>query len=142
MIDKTISDAKLIDFVSHNDDGSLVALEESREIPFSVKRVFYVNNVKTLELRGNHAHYKTEQVLVCLNGKITVKLDDGKNIQEYILDNPSKGLYIPNGVWDAQAYHTQDSILLSLCNTLYNKEDYIEDYEEFVKLKSGKSESN
>ena len=134
---KTVQDAYQINFISHNDDGSLVALEESKEIPFKIKRSFYVKGVKTRDSRGNHAHYETEQVLICLNGEITVYLSDGRYNQKFVLDNPSKGLYIPSGIWDATEYHTEDSILLSFCSTLYNKKDYVEDFEEFKKLKKG-----
>ena len=134
-IEKTLSDVEHFEFVSHDNDGSLIAIESNDSIPFEVKRIFYVSGVETLAQRGQHAHYKTEQVLICLRGKITVRLHDGKNGRKYTLDNPTKGLYIPNGIWDAQVYHTDDTILLSLCSTLYDKEDYLEDFKEFQKLK-------
>ena len=69
---KTLKDVKYIDFTSHDTDGSLVALEENKEIPFEIKRTFYVKGVNTLDYRGCHSHHKTEQVLVCLSGKVTV----------------------------------------------------------------------
>ena len=132
---KTLEDVKYINFTSHDTDGSLVALEENNEIPFEIKRIFYVKGVKTLDYRGCHSHHKTEQVLVCLNGKVTVVCHDGTSEEKYVLDKHTKGLYIPNEVWDSQVYHSSDTILLVLSNTNYDKEDYIENFDDFLKGK-------
>ena len=117
-------------------DGKLTPIELDRDLLFEVKRIFYVFDVHDQNDRGKHSHYKTKQVLIALCGKVTVVCDDGKERQEYILNNASEALYIPEMIWDEQIYTTEDSILLVLANTKYNINDYIEDYEKFKELKN------
>ena len=118
-------------------EGSLVPIESNLTIPFEIKRVFYVFGVHDQIDRGEHAHYKTEQVLICLNGSVNVICDDGTNKKEWTLDDPTKALYIPNLIWDEQFYLTIDTILLVIASTKYDLLDYITDYEEFRVLKNG-----
>ena len=108
-----------------------------RDLLFEVKRIFYVFDVHNQNDRGKHSHYKTKQVLIALCGKVTVVCDDGKERQEYILNNASEALYIPEMIWDEQIYYDKNTVLLVLSDTLYDSEDYIEDYEEFRSLKNG-----
>ena len=96
--------------------------------------VFEVHDQKD---RGEHSHYKTEQVLICLSGKVRVLCDDGKDRREWILNQPNEALYIPNLIWDEQTYLTTESVLLVLANTHYDESDYITDYDEFKRLKNG-----
>ena len=117
-------------------DGNLVPIESGVNIPFIIKRVFYVYGVKDQNDRGKHSHHKTEQVLICLNGKIEVLCDDGDKKQKYLLESPQQALYIPPMIWDEQNYLTEDSVLLVLCNTNYDINDYIENYDEFKRLKN------
>ena len=86
--------------------------------------------------RGEHSHYKTEQVLICLSGNVQVLCDDGKSKKDWALNSPTEGLYIPNLIWDEQSYLTPGTILLVLANTKYNESDYITDYEKFKELKN------
>ena len=116
-------------------DGNLVPIESNVDIPFDIKRVFYVYGVKNQNDRGKHSHYKTEQVLICLNGKIEVLCDDGKNKKRFLLESPQQAIYIPSMIWDEQVYLSIDSVLLVLANTSYNKNDYIENYDEFLKVR-------
>jgi len=132
----TINDVKLLELKTFVDsEGSLVPLESGLSIPFEIKRVFYVFGVHDQKDRGEHRHYKTEQVLICLSGRVRVLCDDGKNRKEWTLDKPNQALYIPNLIWDEQTYLSPDSVLLVLANTKYDELDYIVDYDEFKKLK-------
>jgi|TARA_Y100000310_G_C20454456_1_gene702376 dTDP-4-dehydrorhamnose 3,5-epimerase len=132
----TINDVKLLELKTFVDsEGSLVPLESGLSIPFEIKRVFYVFGVHDQKDRGEHSHYKTEQVLICLSGRVRVLCDDGKNRKEWTLDKPNQALYIPNLIWDEQTYLSPDSVLLVLANTKYDELDYIVDYDEFKKLK-------
>ena len=132
----TIENVKLINLKTFIDsEGSLVPIESGLSIPFKIKRVFYVFEVHDQKDRGEHSHYKTEQVLICLSGKVKVLCDDGKDRKEWILDKPNEALYIPNLIWDEQTYIVPGSVLLVLANTGYDKSDYITDYNEFKKLK-------
>jgi len=133
----TLEDVKLINLKTFIDsEGSLVPIESGLSIPFKIKRIFYIFEVHDQKDRGEHSHYKTEQVLICLNGKVKVLCDDGKNRKEWVLDKPNQALYIPNLIWDEQIYLTSSSVLLVLANTNYDPSDYIEDYEEFKRLKN------
>ena len=132
----TLENVKLISLKTFTDsEGSLVPIESGSSIPFEIKRVFYIFEVHDQKDRGEHSHYKTEQVLICLSGKVRVLCDDGKDRKEWILDKPNQALYIPNLIWDEQTYLSPDSVLLVLANTKYDELDYIVDYDEFKKLK-------
>ena len=133
----TLNNVKLLELETFVDlEGSLVPIESGLSVPFEIKRVFYIFEVHDQKDRGEHSHYKTEQVLICLNGKVKVLCDDGKNRKEWVLDKPNQALYIPNLIWDEQTYLTSGSVLLVLTNTNYDPSDYIEDYEEFKRLKN------
>ncbi|MFZ9377153.1 MAG: sugar 3,4-ketoisomerase [Candidatus Fonsibacter ubiquis] len=124
---------KLKQWIESN--GNLLPIEFDNQLLFKPKRTFFVNNVPDTQPRGKHAHYKTKQLIICLNGKITVRLHDGINEAYYELNN-GDSIYIQNMIWDEQIYHTPNTVLISLCNTHYNTLDYINDFEEFVKLKT------
>ena len=90
--------------------------------------------------RGNHAHFKTKQLLICLNGKIEVTCKDGYRTKTFLLESPQQGLLIPEMIWDEQVYRGEDAVLLVLSNLKYDPKDYIHNYEEFKKLKNIKNE--
>ncbi len=123
----------LIDFNIHGDDrGSLIALEQHKDIPFDVKRVYYIFDTKADVRRGFHAHKHLEQVAVCIKGACTFKLDDGKSQQHIRLDTPSRGLYIGNSVWREMYDFTENCVLLVMASNLYDESDYIRNYNDFI----------
>ena len=122
------------------EDGNLVPIESNIDVPFSIKRVFYVYGVKDQKNRGEHSHRKTEQIIICLNGKLEVLCDDGVNKKKYLLESPQQALYIPSMIWDEQNYLTNDTVMLVLCNNHYNINDYIDSYDDFLKTKNIKNE--
>lgn len=125
--------ARLISFQQHGDDrGQLVALEENKEIPFNIKRVYYMYDTGQGVRRGYHAHRKLEQILICIHGSCKVHLDDGKTIEEVTLDTPFDGLYISNDVWREMYDFSEDAVLLVLASELYDEKDYIRDYQKFM----------
>lgn len=133
---KTLNDVKTFRFRKFvEDDGNLVPIEGGSDIPFDIKRIFYVYGVHDQDDRGKHAHYKTKQILICLQGQVEVTVDDGYMRKIIILDKKNQAVLIPEMIWDEQRYMTEDTILLVLCNTHYNENDYINDFEEFKKLK-------
>jgi dTDP-4-dehydrorhamnose 3,5-epimerase-like enzyme len=115
-------------------NGNLIPIEFDKTIPFKPKRTFFVCNVPDHEPRGKHAHFKTKQVLICLNGRIDVKLHDGISEGSYTLLS-GDSIYIPNMIWDEQVYHTPETVLISLCSTHYDTNDYIHSFNEFLTLK-------
>jgi len=116
-------------------DGNLVPIESNYDVPFLMKRIFYVYGVRDADIRGRHAHHKTKQLLICIHGKIEVLCDDGKDKRKYLLESPQQGLLIPEMIWDEQKYLSEDSVLLVITNTKYELNDYIHDFEEFKRLK-------
>jgi dTDP-4-dehydrorhamnose 3,5-epimerase-like enzyme len=120
--------------------GQLVAIESERQIPFEIKRVFYIYGTKKNNSRGNHAHYKTKQYLISVAGSCKVTLDDGKgNKRTYDLDQPNKGLLQDALIWGTMHDFSEDNVLLVLANDYYKKEDYIIDYNQFLKVVNNES---
>lgn len=134
----TINEVKKINLKSFDEpDGRLVPVEFDKDVPFEVKRMFYVFGVHNQNNRGKHSHYKTKQLLISIAGSVSVKCDDGMGgIRHDLLDKPWKALYIPEMIWDEQIYSDKDSVLLVLSNTNYNSSDYINDYEHFQRIKN------
>ena len=123
--------AKIIDIPCHFDDGNyLIVLEEGKEIPFSLSRVFFVRAKKN-SVRGKHAHKKCSQLMTCVSGSIEILCDDGVEKITYLLDSPSIGLYIKPGVWAEQKYLQDNTVLAVFCDRAFEKGDYIYDYDEF-----------
>ena len=112
--------------------GLLVPIDFSK-LSFTPKRVFYVIGVPEGDRLGQHAHYKTKQLLVCIQGRISVHLYDGYKT-ETIAMNKHESVFVDNMIWDSQTYETGDDIMLSLCSTEYDKEDYIENIEKFERM--------
>lgn len=118
--------------------GSLSFAEIGQKLPFEPKRYFIVFDVKSKEVRGEHAHRELAQFLVCVKGSCAVVVDDGKNREEYQLDRPNIGLYLPPMTWGIQYKYSSDAVLLVLASDIYDPDDYIRDYDEFVHLVGGK----
>ena len=140
---RTVDDVKVLKLKDFSDSrGTLIALESNKQIPFDIKRVFYVYGVQDKNIRGEHAHHETEQVLICMKGECKVVCKDATSSKEYLLNSPTQAIYIPEMIWDEQVYMSEDTVLLVLCNTLYNKLDYIENYDEFKKMRGKHVKNN
>ena len=125
----------VIPFCVHGDNrGQLIALEEFKEIPFSIKRVYYIYGTKEGVRRGFHAHRDLEQILICVNGSCKIHLDDGKETEEVILNKPNEGLYISSNVWREMYDFSSDAVLLVLASKLFDESDYIRNYDDFLKM--------
>jgi len=112
--------------------GSLVAGEVGGNLPFEPKRFFVVYDVPSIEARGAHAHKECQQFLVCLAGSVRAIVDDGTMREEYVLDRPDVGLYMPARVWGTQYKYSADAVLLVLASHPYDSSDYLRDYQEFL----------
>ncbi|EHZ2845092.1 WxcM-like domain-containing protein [Vibrio vulnificus] len=129
-------DIKLIQFQSHGDErGELVSLEESKNIPFDIKRIYYLFKTKSEVRRGYHAHKKLKQLAIALKGSCRFLLDDGKEKVELLLDNPAQGLYIESFIWREMFDFSDDCVLMVLADSVYAEDDYIRNYEEFLKIR-------
>jgi dTDP-4-dehydrorhamnose 3,5-epimerase-like enzyme len=117
----------------HGDDrGSLVALEEENNIPFSIKRVYYIFDTKEGVRRGFHAHKKLKQVAIAVKGSCRFLLDDGTERIEVVLDNPAQGLLIESCIWREMYDFSSDCVLMVLADSHYDENDYIRDYDAFI----------
>lgn len=127
-----------IDFPKIGDDrGSLVALEGNKNIPFSIKRVYYLFDLQSDIPRGFHAHKELIQVAVCVKGHCDILMDDGKSKEVVTLDSPDKGLLIDIMQWHEMQNFSDGCVLLVLASDYYCENDYIRSYDEF-KLKINK----
>lgn len=119
-------------FQQHGDDrGMLVALEEFKDIPFEIKRVYYLYDTKKGVRRGFHTHRSLEQILICIHGSCRVLLDNGMEQKTVSLEKPYEGLYIANDIWREMYDFSSDAVLLVLASDFYREEDYIRDYDTF-----------
>ncbi|OQX74459.1 MAG: hypothetical protein B6D59_02545 [Campylobacteraceae bacterium 4484_4] len=114
--------------------GSLMVVEGERDIPFSIARVFFVYGVGEGQVRGEHAHLKTSQILCCIRGSCEITLDDGRDKETFILDSPDKAILQRPLVWGRITHLQPGSMLMVLCDQPYDPEEYIYDYETFLSL--------
>lgn len=120
-------------FQPHGDGrGQLVALEEFKDIPFRIKRVYYMYSTAADAVRGHHAHKKLEQILVCIHGSCKIRLDNGRENKTVPLEKPYEGLYVANNMWREMYDFSTDAVLLVFASELYDESDYIRDYDEFL----------
>jgi len=112
--------------------GSLSVAEYEKHIPFIPRRCFWVFDVPSREVRGEHAHKALHQYLICVKGSVNVVLDDGNSRTELVLDKPNLGLHIPPLVWGIQYKYSKDAVLLVLASDAYDSNDYLRDYDEFL----------
>jgi dTDP-4-dehydrorhamnose 3,5-epimerase-like enzyme len=118
-----------------DEDGVLVPIEFNlKEIPFEPKRVFYVTNVPKGEVRGNHAHFETEQLLICIQGLIEVQIEYSNYVVRNCFLEPHTSAFVPKLAWDSQRFLTGKDVLLVICSTHYDPQDYIEDKDEFKRV--------
>ena len=122
-------------FQQHGDErGQLVALEEHKDIPFEIKRVYYMYDTGKGVTRGQHAHKSLEQILICIHGSCKLMLDNGKEKKIVSLEKPYEGLYISNNIWREMYDFSENAVLLVLASDVYKEEDYIRNYDEFLKF--------
>lgn len=122
-------------FQQHGDNrGMLVSLEEFNDIPFEIKRVYYMYDTKKGVHRGFHAHKNLQQILICIHGSCKVLLDNGKEKKIISLEKPYEGLYVANNMWREMYDFSDDAVLMVLASEIYKEEDYIRDYNKFLEM--------
>ena len=128
-----IGSYELIKFKIRGDErGSLIAIEGGYDIPFEIKRVYYIFDTKKGVERGFHAHIKLKQICIAVKGSCTFVLDDGKKREEIKLDRPDKGLFIEGLIWREMKDFSPDCVLVVLASEHYDESDYIRDYQKFL----------
>ena len=122
-------------FQQHGDDrGMLVALEEFNDIPFEIKRVYYMYDTIDGVRRGLHAHKSLEQILICIHGSCKILLDNGREKKIVSLERPYEGLYVPNNMWREMYDFSKDAVLMVLASEVYKEDDYIRYYDTFLQM--------
>ncbi len=129
-------------FQPHGDErGQLIAIEESKDIPFEIKRVYYMYDTGEGVVRGHHAHKKLQQILICIHGNCKVRLDNGKEKEVVSLEKPYEGLYVSNIIWREMYDFSPDAVLMVLASEEYREDDYIRDYNTFLEYVSNNKEA-
>ena len=117
---------------SNGSFGCLTPVEFEQEIPFVVKRMYYIYNVNDDQVRGKHSHKKLHQVLICVHGSVNVTLKNHFGEETYTLDDPSIGLYVGPDNWREMSNFSKDAVLFVLASEKYDEDDYIRDYDKFL----------
>ncbi|MDR2709315.1 MAG: FdtA/QdtA family cupin domain-containing protein [Elusimicrobiota bacterium] len=128
---------EIIELKSFGDkNGSLVPLEANRNVPFDIKRVYYIFGTKSDFVRGKHSHLKLKQYIICVSGSCDFYLDaDAKGKKLISLNTPLKAIYIEGNVWREFSNFSKDCVILVLANQYYDVSDYIRNYEEFLECR-------
>jgi len=133
-----VFDCSMVELDKHHSDrkGNLTVVENGSTLPFDVKRVYYLYDVPGGENRGAHAHKELSQLIIAASGSFTVTLDDGKCKRSFFLNRPYQGLYVKPGMWRDLEDFSSGAVCMVLASEVYQKEDYIRDYQEFVQFRN------
>ena len=115
--------------------GNLSFVEQENHIPFAIKRTYWLYDVPGGECRGGHAYKENQEFIVALSGSFDVILDDGKEKKVFTLNRSYYGLYVPKGLWREMDNFSTNSLAMILSSTYYDADDYVRDYDEFIKMK-------
>ncbi|GAA4010214.1 FdtA/QdtA family cupin domain-containing protein [Sphingomonas humi] len=128
------SGCRIIDFTMRGDErGSLIALEAGRDVPFDLKRAYYIFGTQEGVSRGFHAHKCLQQLIVAVSGSCTILLDDGAEQTRVLLDRPDRGLTLPPMVWHEMHDFSPGCVLLVVADDHYDEADYLRDYADFLR---------
>lgn len=129
-----MNEPKILELSKFTDPrGNLSVIEELKDIPFEIERTYWIYDVPGGEYRGGHAFRETQELIVALSGSFDVMLDNGKEKQSFHLNRSYYGLYVPKNTWRELNNFSTNSLALVLASTQYNEDDYIRDYNEFLK---------
>ena len=123
----TVDNCKILNFNAR--------LVNNIDVPFEVKRIYYLYDIVNKSIRGDHAHKELYQLIVGLNEGLEIEIGDGQNVKTFILDNPNQGLLIVPGIWRSLTGFSTDSVCLVLASEFYSEDDYIRNYQEFLNFK-------
>lgn len=133
----TVNDVKLVELPKYLDQrGNLSFVQNNAQIPFEIKRTYWIYDVPGGEARGGHAYKETEEFVIAISGAFDVTVDDGKEKKTFSLNRSYYGLYIPKGLWREIENFSTNSFALEFASTPYNEDDYVRDYNDYLKLKS------
>ena len=129
----TVFDCSIADISKvHTESGNITVAENGNNIPFDVKRIYYLYDIPSGEVRGGHAHYELEQFIIAASGSFDVILDDGVNKKRVTLNRPNLALHIVPGLWRELDGFSSGSICMVLASMQYEENDYIREYQEYL----------
>ena len=135
----SIKECRIIKLPTVLDDrGRATFAAEVKDVPFDIRRVYYLYRVPRGKTRGEHAHTREKQVIVAVSGSFDVLVDDGRRRKKIRLDDPGRGLYIPPMIWREFHNFSKDGMLLAIVDDFVDQKEYIRDYEDFVRAASRK----
>lgn len=134
LVIRSITDIQLLDLPRHTRENGEVVVAEGANISFAVARMFTVKASAGAE-RGNHAHRRCSQLMLCVHGIVEVVCDDGSRKRTFSLDRGNVALLVPPTIWNMTNYRQDDTVLVVLCDRPYEADDYIHDYSEFLSLR-------
>lgn len=134
----SVDDCSIVELDRHHSDrkGNLSVVENGITLPFNVKRVYYIYDVPGGESRGAHAHKELSQLIIAVSGSFKVVLDDGNEKRTFFLNRPYQGLYVKPGMWRDLEDFSSGAVCMVLASEIYIAEDYIRDYNEFIKFRN------
>ncbi len=139
-ITSTLEQCKVIQLGKHHhDNGNLTVVEDNNEIPFKIKRTFYLYDIPGGEDRGGHSHRTLYQFIIAISGSFDVKLDDGVSKKTVTLNRPYEGLLVVPGIWDELCNFSSGSVCAVIVSDVYQEKDYVRNYQEFIRLTAGKN---
>lgn len=132
----TLAQCRLINLETHSaDGGKLTVADNSHGLPFVIRRVFYTYDIPAGAIRGGHSHREEEEMIVAVTGCFDVTVTDGLEWRTFTLRRADQGLYVPAGLWVSLAGFSAGCVVLSMSSTLYVEENYVRDYDEFLRLR-------
>ena len=132
----TVDDCRVVKIEHHPHRlGTLTVAQNSGDLPFDIRRIYYIYDIPTGSERGGHSHIQQESMIMAVGGSFDVLVSDGINQKKFTLNRPYEGLYIPKGIWRSIDNFSSGSIVLVLASTNYSEDDYIRSYEDFVTSK-------
>ncbi len=132
-------DASIVELKVFGDErGALISLESGHNVTFDIKRCYYIYGTRVGVRRGFHAHKTLNQLLICLSGQCKIFLDDGATTMDVLLDHPTKALHLSGLTWREMYDFSEDCVLMVLADQYYSEDDYIRNYQDFLKLVNSK----
>ncbi|MEM9434169.1 MAG: FdtA/QdtA family cupin domain-containing protein [Pseudomonadota bacterium] len=130
------NEPRLFDISVHPDPRGQLGVIEGQNLPFEIKRLYYLFDVPIGAIRGEHGHRTLQQAIICLNGSVEIALNDGRSEQIFNLSTPREALYIPPGLWRRLKFRAPETIVCVLASAPFEKSDYIYDFEEFRRFRN------
>ena len=135
----TIADCRIIGLDVYPDvNGKLAVIENGDNLPFDIKRCFFLYDVPSGAERGGHSHFEMSELIIALTGAFHVVVDDGIERKEFLLNKPNEGLLVPPGLWRELNGFTSGAVCLALASTNFSEEDYVREYDHFLQLTASK----